>query len=328
MFAPKLSVVASAFNAERRLAESLESILRQESVDFEFIIVDDGSTDDTSRLLRQYAEQDSRIRLLRQENQGLTMALIAGCRLARGQFIARHDMDDISLPNRLHMQFEYLQKQPKVAFVSCWSEAVGPCGEFLYDVRYVGNPIALTDNLRQFRHSVAGHGSVMFRREHYEKVGGYRPQFYFAQDLDLWLRLADIGQYAIVPETLYRYCFDGASISGKYRNAQLALAKIIRELQNAAPAQKEDLLLRASRLRPGLLPASKLNRGAGSYFIARCLLRNRDIRARDYLLQSIRERPLQFRSYFTFCLSWVADQYRRMLQTTRLSGSSQIIGKK
>jgi glycosyltransferase involved in cell wall biosynthesis len=98
---PRISVVTSVYNGERYLRESLESVLSQEGVDLELIVVDDGSEDSTPEILADSATRDPRLRVLTQENRGLTVALIRGCAEARGEFIARHDLDDLSLPGRL-----------------------------------------------------------------------------------------------------------------------------------------------------------------------------------------------------------------------------------
>src|SRR5262245_14778340 len=98
--APEVSVVMSVFNGEQYLHESINCILNQQGVDFELVIIDDGSIDSTPRILADYARQDARIRLLTQQNMGLTAALIRGCAAARGEFIARQDVDDLSLSNR------------------------------------------------------------------------------------------------------------------------------------------------------------------------------------------------------------------------------------
>src|SRR5882672_1702517 len=101
---PLVSVVTSTYNGASYLENSLQSVLDQTGVQFELIVVDDGSTDGSAEILARLAGKDSRLRLLRQKNQGLTRALIRGCAEARGTYIARHDSDDLSLPGRLEKQ--------------------------------------------------------------------------------------------------------------------------------------------------------------------------------------------------------------------------------
>ena len=132
--APMVSVVMSAYNGAATLRGSVQSVLSQEGVDFEFIIVDDGSTDASPAILEQLSRADRRIRIIRQENLGLTRALIHGCAEARGRFIARQDCDDLSLPGKLKKQLQAIEGRTDVALVSCGTRFVGPNGELLYEI--------------------------------------------------------------------------------------------------------------------------------------------------------------------------------------------------
>src|SRR6266550_5112154 len=107
---PKISVVMPAYNAGAYIDEAISSILKQTFHDFEFIIINDGSSDDTASILKRYEESDGRIRVFHQENQGMIAALNCGCRLARGEYIARMDADDVSYAHRLEKQLEYIER--------------------------------------------------------------------------------------------------------------------------------------------------------------------------------------------------------------------------
>src|SRR5438067_1820873 len=132
---PDVSVVMSVYNGGHRLGATLDGIAAQRGVDFEVIVVDDGSTDSSGARLDAWAARDSRVRVIHQENRGLTRALITGCAAARGAFIARHDAGDVSLPQRLQKQRAVLAANPDLAFVSCWTEFVGPEDELLMVVK-------------------------------------------------------------------------------------------------------------------------------------------------------------------------------------------------
>ena len=196
-----LSVVMSVYNGAAYIQAALDSVLHQTHVDFEFIVIDDGSTDATAEILQDSCWTDSRIKLIRQENRGLTKSLIRGCAAAQGTFIARQDADDISHPDRLQQQVMALREDPELSFVSCWSRAIGPADELLYETQGSQDAKAARDDLLSCRASPC-HGSVMFRRAIYEAVGGYRAQFRLAQDLDLWLRMAAAGKFFYLPELL------------------------------------------------------------------------------------------------------------------------------
>src|SRR5688572_5358734 len=115
--APPVSVVLPVYNGQQYIHEAVSSIQNQSFQDFEFLIVDDGSTDDTPAILQEFARRDDRIRLYHQENSGLISSLNRMCRVARGLYIARMDADDISLPNRLRRQIDYLDSHSDVGIV-------------------------------------------------------------------------------------------------------------------------------------------------------------------------------------------------------------------
>src|SRR4030095_3947167 len=202
---PDVSVVMSVYNGAGSLRKTVDCILSQEGVNLELIVVNDGSADESGKILDEYANHDTRVKVIHQENQGLTRALIAGCASARGKYIARHDVGDISVSDRLQKQLTCIEQSVDCAFVSCGARFVGPKGEHLYDVKNdAADPWAslLTLELSEIK-GPSSHGSTMFSRERYERVGGYRAEFYFAQDLDLWIRLAEGGKHIATPELLY-----------------------------------------------------------------------------------------------------------------------------
>ncbi len=299
---PIISVVMSVYNSAPVLEPTLDSVLSQTETNLEFVIVDDGSTDDSDQILQKYALQDSRIKLLSQENQGLTKALIRGCATARGEFIARQDSDDLSMPSRLAQQVKLLREDADLAFVSSHAEVIGPAGETLLVHK---RPASKAEALRQLLNREAGppgHGSVMFRRSAYEQVGGYRAEMYFAQDSDLWLRLALVGGLAYAQDVLYKYRIAPESISGRLHPVKIAFADMVTELHEARLAGRTEtpILTKAATLRRA--PSEGAGRGGTSeaqtnYFIARCLINQRDSRALAYLGQSLRERPFNPRAW-------------------------------
>src|SRR5438067_12011849 len=112
---PAISVIMSVYNAEAFLEAAVQSVLMQSFSDFEFIIIDDGSTDRSNQILQDYARKDNRVRLISRPNKGLTASLNEGLKLARGEFIARMDADDVAAPDRFKIQVEYLRDHPEVS---------------------------------------------------------------------------------------------------------------------------------------------------------------------------------------------------------------------
>jgi glycosyltransferase involved in cell wall biosynthesis len=292
---PEVSVVMSVYNGAPHLRESIESMLMQEDVDFEFIIVNDGSTDETPQILKEYSDKDGRITVLHQKNQGLTKALIRGCSEAKGKYIARQDVGDTSLPGRLLIQKKTLDANENLSFVSCWSEFCGPQTELLFIQKGTGKaskPTQIIDN-RTDKGVVDGpacHPSVMFYRAAYLKAGGYRPDFYYAQDWDLWYRLAEVGMFQMVEQPLYRVILRPGSISSNKRKEQLVLGSLALEALRRRRMNVSDrsVLDKAAQIRPqGETNDSRINNAAWLYFIGECLRRKGDKRAFDYLKKSL-----------------------------------------
>ncbi|HXY18118.1 MAG TPA: glycosyltransferase family 2 protein [Candidatus Nitrosopolaris sp.] len=208
---PIVSVVMSALNAQRFIKASVTSILDQSLKDFEVIFIDDGSSDDTAGLIQSF--NDSRIRLIHQTNHGLVHSFNKGVRLARGEFIARMDADDISLPSRFEKQLAWLSARPKRALVGTFFSRVGEdFNRPLDSVMFA--PFKHIDLVRSFRLvNPFGHGSVMVRKSAIDKTGGYRAEYEPAEDFDLWWRIAQEWEIGLIPEVLYLWRFHKSNIS-------------------------------------------------------------------------------------------------------------------
>ena len=213
---PRVSVLMPVYNGERYLREAIEGILNQTFTDFEFIIIDDGSTDGTAAILDSYS--DSRIQVIHLPHRGLTKSLQFGLQTARGEFFARQDADDISLPTRLERQVNFLQDHPEVAVVGIDMRQIDQDGNFLKWMRLPRDDRAIRSHLVKV--SPFGHGSIMARRACLLAVGGYRSEFALTQDRDLWLRVAECYQMAILPEPLYLLRKHKASVSTTQRGLQ------------------------------------------------------------------------------------------------------------
>jgi glycosyltransferase involved in cell wall biosynthesis len=298
---PDVSVVMGVYNGAGALTRTLRSILAQRDVDFELVAVDDGSTDGTSALLDDWARRDSRVRVIHQSNGGLTNALVHGCAVARGEFIARHDAGDTSDGDRLARQLACIRANPDAAFVSCGTRFVGPEGELLYEI--VRNPEdaqerILTLDLDTIR-GPSSHPSTLFPRAAYQAAGGYRAAFYFAQDIDLWIRLAERGRHVVMPEIFYETSITLGSISAVNRREQVLSARLVLECARARRdgRAEEPILDRAARIRPRPAHAnSRLRSARALYFVGECLRRRSDPRARRYFKRAFDMFPLHVRS--------------------------------
>jgi len=302
----KLSVVLAVYNGAARLAATLDSILAQTESDFELIAVDDGSTDATPEILRDYAARDRRIAVLTQENAGLTRSLIRGCDAARAGVIARHDCGDVSHPERFRHQLAALD-DPATVLVSCAVRFHAPAGERLYDVHADGETIreGLLHGDAATVRALPHHGSAMFRRDAYVRAGGYREAFRYAQDLDLWLRLAPLGRITIVDEVLYEAAIDVGSLSATARAHQVALTELAIALRDAGSDGRDALLARAAPV-ARREPRTPRDDARTLYFMASCLRRNRDRAWRGYARAALQHDPLHLRTWLLFLRQFLA----------------------
>jgi glycosyltransferase involved in cell wall biosynthesis len=274
--------------------------LGQSLTDFEFIVVNDGSTDGTAAILDRMATEDSRLHVVNQENTGLTRALIRGCSLARGEFIARQDAGDVSSSDRLLKQLELIQQWADVVMVAAATEFRTPDGESLYTVTTPG--AELDHGLRKLEFGALKgpphHGATMFRRASYELVGGYRPQFPLAQDIDLWLRLSLVGTCLGSPETLYHAVMEPGAISVNRHVEQLKYQKLAIRCALARSSGREEATLLSARikLKRDRIRSRRLQRASYHYFVASCLGSERRNSVRRHLNEALKANPLHIKA--------------------------------
>jgi hypothetical protein len=285
---PLVSVVMAVYNGDRFLRQAIDSILTQSFTDFELIVIDDASTDGTPQILDSYS--DSRIvRLTNRQNIGQTRSLNKGLAVSRGAFIARHDADDISHPNRLQEQVAYMMANPALGLLGTDYHIIDENGQILET-----NILPVTNdelNTRLLEGNIFCHGSVIMKKEMVDKVGGYHEGFRVTQDFDLWLRLAEHGEIANLARPLYQFRFDSNSVSRKKRGLQLAYGQLALKLAlQRRASQPEDPVpndvLSVYPPEPGRLFADArrsayLYYAAGQEAEAATILRQ----AREYLLQ-------------------------------------------
>jgi glycosyltransferase involved in cell wall biosynthesis len=229
----------SAYNCERYLREAVESILGQTFTDFEFIIIDDGSTDKTAKILR--AIDDERVRILENENNmGVADSRNRGLSLARGEYVAIMDADDISLPDRLEKEVEFLDNHPATGIVGSAYISIDESGNETMVVTFPTDNATLQDRLLQ--HCCFHHGSVLIRKECLEAIGGYRLDFKVAEDYDLFLRLAEGFEVANLAEPLYKYRVVTSSLSVHRKYEMDQLAELAKELAKERRETGQDWL--------------------------------------------------------------------------------------
>jgi FkbM family methyltransferase len=200
---PLVSVVMPVRNAEQFLCEAIDSVLTQSLSELELIVVDDGSTDTSGAIMADYAFADPRVVVVQQEGKGIGAALNRGFAVARAPYVARLDADDVALPDRLEHQRRFLIENESAALVAGGSQLIDEHGRTLLEALPPAGDAALRKALADV--TPFAHSSVMLRKTAFDRVGGYRSMLASAEDLDLWLRLADYYELAALAEIVVLY---------------------------------------------------------------------------------------------------------------------------
>lgn len=205
----------SVYNGEKTLKFAIESILQQSFEDFEFIIINDGSTDSTEEIIQSYKKQDPRIKYFSQENIGLTPSLNRGISMAKSTYIARQDADDISYKNRFSEQIKVMSSNPDLVLLGSSADIQYP--GFKKDWGFFEQEKL---NKIVFMQPPFPHSSVMFRKDIAQKLHGYDESYKTAQDMELWMRFAQEGKIGMIDKKLVQITIERESISQKRKFRQ------------------------------------------------------------------------------------------------------------
>jgi glycosyltransferase involved in cell wall biosynthesis len=293
---PLLSVILPAYNAQQFIAPAVQSILDQTFKDFEFIIIDDGSTDRTLAILQELASKDGRIKLISRPNTGYVVALNEGLAIAQGKLVARMDADDISLPTRFEKQVAYMQANPDCVLlgtnVSQMDEAgdiIGPMPDIAFGHEQINHAL-----LRRGWPMV--HPAMMSRASVMRSIGGYVVDLCPNEDHDLFLKLAEVGRVENLPEILLYYRKHPGSISSQNpERIKMLVSRIILDA-----CRRRRVPVPAEVAQPPTVPPSRADTERNWAWMA---VKNRNIgTARKYALATLRRRPLAVESWrLTFC---------------------------
>lgn len=224
MKTPRISVLMPAYNSEKYIAESIESILNQTFIDFEFIIINDGSTDNTAKIINQYATKDSRIKFVNNsKNKGLIGVLNEGLELCRGEYIARMDSDDISLPTRFEKQIAYMDAHPECGVLGTYFHVFGTRNEDIILPQYV--------RILDLAYAcMVGHPTIMLRKSVIDKYD-FRYDFNYkhAEDYELWSRMIMVTEIHNLPEILLYYRLGDTNVSVVYSQTQKSVSNRVRQ---------------------------------------------------------------------------------------------------
>ncbi len=219
---PTLSVLMPVYNGRDYLRPAIDGILAQTFSDFELIIVNDGSTDDSETIIKEY--HDPRIVAITQKNQGVARSLNNGLDIARGKYVRRHDADDISTPDSFQIQVDFLESHPEYVMVCNQEAFMTASGKIAWKYRVPNNNFfrgrAMVDldftHFNIHRSSPVVHGTACFRREEVIRLGKYRTEFTVSEDNDLWLRLLENYKIAVLNQCNYFMRLHGASATQRH----------------------------------------------------------------------------------------------------------------
>ncbi len=217
-----VTVIMAVYNRQNTVAKAVESILLQNFKDFEFIIVNDGSDDGTISILQRYEKQDDRIVLVNQSKRGLTYSLNYALKISKGEYILRQDADDVSMPQRIDRQLEYIRRN-NLDIVSSYARLVNKKGAFLKVLKSPLTHQQIVCTLEKYNCIL--HPSLMFRKQAAYSIGFFDEYFELAQDYDFYLRGILNGlRFGVIPEVLVHMTFNPSGLTVKKRKRQLLYA--------------------------------------------------------------------------------------------------------
>jgi Glycosyl transferase family 2 len=250
MSAPAISVAMSVYNSAQFLAPAIESILEQTFTDFEFLILNDGSSDESADIVESYARKDARVRPIHRENKGLIVSLNQLLQEAQAPLIARMDGDDIAKPERFAKQVAFLTANPDHGVLGTWTEDMDESGNSFH-LTGADHPTTNADFQAVVgERSPLCHPSVIMRRDLALSVGGYHAAFRHCEDYDLWLRLASKTKICSLPERLVRYRHSPNQVSNKHVVEQQVGVAVARLALRARRAGRADPTEHLSALPP------------------------------------------------------------------------------
>ncbi len=219
---PGVTVLMPVYNAATHLKAAVDSILNQTLSDFEFLIINDGSTDESGKILREYAQKDRRITLIEQENKGLIDTLNYGIEQSTGEYIARMDADDVAYPERLERQCDFLNRNKSIGACGTWIRALNHPSFNI--IKYYKNHEDIC--MHMFKLVAFAHPTVMMRRDVLAANNiKYNKNFKHAEDYEFWRELASITRLANLPEVLLDYRFHPNQVSSTHKSTQVDNAK-------------------------------------------------------------------------------------------------------
>jgi glycosyltransferase involved in cell wall biosynthesis len=301
---PQITVLMPAYNAGKYICKAVSSVLQQTYSDFELLIINDGSTDNTLEIALSFT--DSRVIVVNKDHEGIAAALNTGLRLANAPFIARFDADDVCMPTRLETQFNFLQDHPDYVLVGSDAEYMVENGEFLFNFKCIAHSNEeIQSNFYVYCPFI--HSAVMYRRDEVLNAGGYNIHAHNFEDYLLWTNLAKTGKMQNLREPLIKVRFNPASatIDEKWRGERFRQLKRQATTRGSITEEEGNELLQIIRRQD----VRKIKEGAYHALCGKKFLANnyQPKKARSHVRQAISITPLRFDNYLLYAASYLPE---------------------
>lgn len=312
---PPVTVLMPVYNGAKYIAEAIDSVLGQTFKDYEFLIVNDGSTDNTAEIISSF--KDGRIRHMHHNiNMGIAAALNTGLFNAKGKYIARFDADDICLPERLAIQLDFLDDHQDCIVVGSDAEYTDENGAHLFNYTCIGH----SDERIRKRMTLQCpfiHSSVMFKKSPVLLAGGYSLYAHNFEDYLLWIQLKDLGKFHNIPQSLIRVRFNPSSVTIDEKVRGRMFRKIKRQIIRRGTISKEE-----GQILSGIIKSQDTKKIKESSYHSLCgkkyLINNHHPRkARASLLKAISIHPLRIENYVLFFLSYFPASFIHLLHISK-----------
>jgi glycosyltransferase involved in cell wall biosynthesis len=309
---PKVSVVMAVYNGATYLRPAVESVLGQSFLEFEFIVVDDGSTDETTTILHSY--QDARLRVILQANHGPAAAGNRGIRASEGLYIARLDADDVAAPERLQQQMAFLDQNHEYVLVGGFLEFVTAKGVAIYQQTLPTKHEDILQTLEKGGNPFL-HSAVMYRRKSAMACGLYNENLHTGVDPDFIRRLIKTGKAANLPVCVGQYRITPGAISNQRAWALRKRSRILGKARTQPLTAREKQYLRDIVLKKN----SRLDFSLYALRVARAYLQHTDDvkSARKYLWQSIENWPSNWPGWYNLILAYLSPNLRNNINRLR-----------
>jgi glycosyltransferase involved in cell wall biosynthesis len=302
----KITVLMPAYNAVKYIREAIMSVLEQTYRNFELLIINDGSTDDTISVVLSF--KDPRIVLVDQDHHGVAQALNTGLRLADTYYVARFDADDICMPDRLEKQFNFLEDHPDYLLVGSDAEYILEEGDFLFSFKCIAH--SNEEVLRNmYVYCPFIHSSVMYKKDEVIKAGGYNAHAHHFEDYLLWTGLAKMGKMQNLREPLIKVRFNPASVTidEKWRGERFRQLKRAATTRGSITKEEGDELLAIIKKQD----IGKIKEGAYHALCGKKFLADnyQPSKARTHVRRAISIRPLRLDNYLLYAVSYMPESF-------------------